>query len=129
MRITSKSKESTKMKTTKRLKTKLKLHEILTDIKSGPLSGHYGICWEVRRRDEDFYDGNAEEALKRLFKTWPKFSGNLRFPIPSPIVEPPSDPFYRGIDRGNNWNKRTKYGRLRWELLDFLIDATKPEDK
>lgn len=107
--------------------TKAKLHKILTDIKQGPLLGRHGICLEVWRRDEDFYHDEAKETLNRLFKTWPKFSGNSRYPIRSSIRKPPSYSFLKGVEKGNNWDKRTKYGRLRWELLDFLIEQTKPE--
>lgn len=110
-------------------KNKHNLHKILLEIRNtGPVRRSFGICAQVYIADSYFYTEAGEKSLKRLWKTWPHFSGEDRYPVP-PIKEgqTPASAFNRGVEVCNNWNKRTKYGRLRWELLDFLIDQTKPE--
>lgn len=64
--------------------------------------------------------------LKRTMTRWPKFSGNVWFPVPS------GDPWYKrmfGLGKSageaygskGSWNPETRYGALRLELLDWLI--------
>ena len=107
-------------------KKKAELHRALQSIKEDGNQLEFGICKELLHRNASLYL-DAARWLERLWKKWPKFSGNPRFPIPSPDTGPPGSAFYQGVDEGTNWDKRTKYGRLRWELLDFLIEQTKPE--
>lgn len=56
--------------------------------------------------------------IRGIFRKWPKFSGQINFPVPSP---------YKSVSHGaayfkyNRWSKKSKYGQLRHELLDFVI--------
>lgn len=55
-------------------------------------------------------------TFKPYFEKWPKFSGEEEFPVPNPMG---------GCPRHTYWNTSSmwtgEYGRLRIELLDFLI--------
>ena len=60
-----------------------------------------------------------EAVLVPLFRQWPKFSGVDKYPVPSTKkVYTAKEQFTMAGD--TKWDKRTKYGRLRWELLDFI---------
>lgn len=82
----------------------------------GPRFHSVGICLNT---------GIDSQVVGTLSEKWPKFSGDISFPIPSTRKGGCPEDAYFGAK--SLWNKRTKYGRLRWELLDFLIEATKPE--
>lgn len=75
---------------------------------NGPHSPNQGICFHV----------HCEMILEPLFRQWDKFSGNEKYPIPCSVLG--SEDAY--IQQGDMWDKRFKYNKLRWELLDFLID-------
>lgn len=64
--------------------------------------------------------------LQRTMTKWPKYSGNPTFPVPS------GDPWYKriiGLSKSpaevfgspDSWNPETRYGKLRLELLAWLI--------
>lgn len=67
--------------------------------------------------------GRPWEIIERRFKTWPKYSGNPSFPVPSPAH--PDDMWaaeisYRQANCTRNmWSG--EYGKQRIELLDHLI--------
>jgi hypothetical protein len=69
-----------------------------------------GICQNISAH---FADESYKPILKDLFKTWPKFSGELCFPVEGSFRK-----YYSQIDK---WSKTTKYGRLRRQLLNYLI--------
>lgn len=57
--------------------------------------------------------------LYREFSNWPRFSGNIIFPVPCPYDQEENHGYtYERIV--NKWEGR--YGALRYELLDFLIE-------
>ena len=80
-----------------------------------------GICEEVR--------GSPE--LVRLFPGWKKFSGCQGFPVPCPWTAdllPKTaaiTTYYACKGTNHMWNKYSAYGKLRRELLDYLIEQTK----
>lgn len=49
------------------------------------------------------------------FDQWEHFSGNYSFPVPARY---PETAFYL-FDK---WSMRSKYGKMRWLLLDWLIE-------
>lgn len=75
------------------------------------------------------------DLAENHMKQWPKSSGNNLYPVPSPISsEQPCDAYHatsfnsRAEIAAHMWDKETSpYAVLRWELLDFLIETTKPE--
>lgn len=98
----------------------------LTTIKSeGPLWNEHGICDNLKESDQYIpvsIDGDLIElwwgTLTKLMTTWPKFSGNECYPVPSPDPEEGSQQVY--MRTHDEWSG--EYGELRYELLDFLIE-------
>jgi hypothetical protein len=102
------------------------IHEAAVMLKeSEPFSYHSGLCSNlsviIKPKITDFEDrGKVDELIRSLMIKWPKFSGCPHYPVPHPIFE--------AIYAYNNcslWDSRTKYGRDRWELLDFIVEETK----
>lgn len=99
---------------------KKELLEILQDIKkNGPSVKSFGICANVHRA----LGNPGQEELKDLMAEWPKFSGRRAYPIGIEGI----DPAWSFLFVKNYWDKETEYGRLRWELLDFLITMLEQE--
>lgn len=96
------------------------LHEELSALKreiktrGKPLRPNKGICYYV--------SVNYIGLLTGLFLEWPHYSGSFRYPVPHPTL-PPLDGYWDTFDL---WDPETEYGRLRLDLLDFLIKETKP---
>lgn len=96
------------------------------DIKAGNFDKGYGICTnlsdKVNSQVEESERYDSWQILKQAFYTWPKFSGDVNFPI--------NDPFgietaYNAYGRLPGWTG--EYGALRFELLDHVIDFLKKE--
>lgn len=103
------------------------LLDALNTIKqNGPLWNAHGICDNITETSEFTlvtHDGCEsielwKDTLTKLKITWPKFSGNECFPVPSPDPEEGSQQVY--MRTRDQWSG--EYGALRYELLDFLID-------
>ena len=100
-------------------KQRAEFHKTFLEMKElGPRYHSLGICPN---------SGIASRVVGTLSEKWTRFSGDINFPVPS--SREGGCPVVAYSEAKSLWNKRTKYGRLRWELLDFLIEATKPEDK
>ena len=97
----------------------MKIYDALLKIKECP-DEQYGICTNLHLRCENLSQtGYVSLFLEQSFPNWDKFSGSLHLPIPE----------VDGLNHryGKLWDKTTQYGRLRWELLDFLIECAKEE--
>ena len=96
------------------------------DIKEGNFDEEYGICTNL----SDKVDSQVEESeyydswliLKQAFYTWPKFSGDINYPINDPYNKVSAPRVY---DQLPKWIG--EYGALRFELLDHVIDFLKRE--
>lgn len=88
--------------------------DLLKKVHEGPDKPKCGIC---SQRGIIELETPAFELLKEVMAKWPKSSGSRLYPVPSPDPESPSVAYYTHNDL---WNKNTEYGRLRWELLDWL---------
>lgn len=105
------------------------LHTALIELKRHAESGtvhtpSVGICYNL------FYDslGNpvrfpdgTSRHLADLCEKWPKYSGARAYPVPG-LANP--SPFGEYAGHTNKWVG--EYGALRMELLDYLIERTKP---
>lgn len=96
----------------------MKPSEILKKIKAGiNLDYQCGICnnfkWSMA--------GSVKKLITVMkqydidFNEWENFSGDYQYPIPSNNPEFA----YHNFDK---WSKKSKYGQLRWQLLDWLIE-------
>ena len=96
------------------------------DIKAGNFDKGYGICgnigYKVNRRVEESERDGSGQILKQAFYTWPKFSGDMDFPIKDPYNEISAHKAYSYLPK---WTG--EYGALRFELLDHVIDFLKKE--
>ena len=52
---------------------------------------------------------------------WPEFSGDVRFPVPSPWGGDPDYVYLHTLDV-DFWNPLHSYGATRLRLLDWLIE-------
>lgn len=90
-----------------------------------------GICNNIRIYME--WDEAGKEKFLKLVKAWPKYSGRLYYPVPAPqdMIKQLGDPLtaaeYAYLTARNYWDKRTEYGRLRWELLEWMIQELEKE--
>lgn len=88
---------------------------------------NYGICGAL---------GNCAYIM-HLFPMWEKWSGCFSYPVPDPLWKkemyashmpvPASSAanIYKRTGPKAKWDKNHPYGKLRRELLDFLIEQTK----
>lgn len=88
------------------------LLERLRTLRDGvPEFCHAGICGNIGT-----VSGGDEEQLTALFRSWPKFSGSVVYPVPGVDRMTPSEAFVYIHDV---WVG--EYGDLRRELLDHCI--------
>ena len=107
------------------------------DIKAGNFNNRYGICGNIDQKVTNAMDVKFPEyvidndyeiimrssrILKRAFYTWPKFSGDVNFPINDPYNRVSAHGVYDDLPK---WTG--EYGALRFELLDHVIDCLKRE--
>ena len=94
------------------------------DIKAGNFDKGYGICSnlsnKVNNQVEESERYDSWQILKQAFYTWPKFSGDVNFPINDPYNRGPAYSAYGYLPK---WTG--EYGALRFELLDHVIDFLK----
>lgn len=104
----------------------------------GPINPDYGICYNVaeqmnKRAVETLSTAGAERiyysqlrierGLADYFVRWPKHSVNLEYP-----VEGSEARYHESIVSGKMWDRKSELrGKLRWELLDFLIEELEKE--
>ena len=98
------------------------------DIKAGNFDKKYGICGNLgdkvdSRVEESEERYNSWQILKQAFYTWPKFSGDVDYPINDPHEIETAYNVY--VSRVPKWTG--EYGALRFELLDHVIDFLKKE--
>ena len=78
-----------------------------------------GICGEF----DYYYLGDATYGrfeLRRLFRLWPKYSVDIVYPVPGGHVA------YRSA-AGTKFMWSGEYGKLRKELLNFMIEQLEKE--
>lgn len=80
---------------------------------------NHGIC--VNINELGVQNSKAVQYLVGyLAKSWKHYSGNLNFPIPSTVSSKTPNEMY--TDTKLMWSKSSKYGKLRWELLQHIRD-------
>lgn len=96
--------------------------DLLTALKqlreNGPDKRYAGICCQSDLLG--LYSSEECRQFRASFKTWPHYSGDISFPVPSPDKSIDAVDAY--LDKSNDlWDRDTAYGRLRWDLLDHII--------
>lgn len=77
-----------------------------------------GICGQPAMT---YLSIGAFNIVRKLMVQWPKYSGHYDYPVPSTMEG------YNARECFHNkikdlWNRNDEHGRLRWELLDWLIE-------
>lgn len=99
----------------------------------GKQDKEYGICqnaYDLLHNDKEthlLWDADPKEAadiMDDLMPEWPKASNTIGFPVPGGV-----NAYQEAADKGTLWSKRTKYGKLRWELLNWLIEKCESMEK
>lgn len=98
------------------------------DNNSVGVSKALGICLNIRSiyrnsilRDVPYGESGLPKLLQDTIQMWPKKSRDAHYPVPS---DSGCTYAYHTLKL---WSKRSKYGQLRRELLDFCIDTLKKE--
>ncbi len=62
-------------------------------------------------------------GLRRdLFAAWPSFSGDIGYPVADPnVLESANLQYTAAFYAKKMWDKRCRYARLRYELIDWMI--------
>ena len=86
----------------------------LRNLRNNPskIRKHHGICANLK-------DKKLTAEFITLANQWPKSSCSLYFPVPHPKY--PNNPIEGYYKFENMWDRRTAYGKLRWELLNWAI--------
>ena len=82
---------------------------------SGPRVLHHGICSNI----------GVMHLPVEILEKWSKYTGNNCYPVPDPELSP-AKAFTKTM---NLWDRSTKYGRNRWELVNFLIEELSKDVK
>tara|TARA_R110002073_G_scaffold244480_2_gene406514 strand:- start:354 stop:647 length:294 start_codon:yes stop_codon:yes gene_type:complete len=97
----------------------MRLHSViqeLENIKSGNRVEYLGLCDHIH-----LVAPETMPAIKRIFKKWPKFSGHILYPVPSPFHNKNAEYAFLLCDE----MYYGEYGKLRLELLDFILEELK----
>ena len=101
---------------------KAELLEALKQIRERP-TPWTGICHQLALACDDASESYWRNKIQSLTYKWPGFSGIRDYPVPHP-TKSPRDAY---AETENKWNRRTKYGRARWDLLEFYISKLEKE--
>ena len=82
------------------------------------------ITYLLRNKIARTYIAQATQWYINTAKTWPKFSGDYRWPVPSPNKNfSPESYALRPYAHGDGLHWEGKYGESQMELLNFLIET------
>lgn len=93
-------------------------------IMRGGLCSNTDNLLEDTAHPDDAY-GYMHELRNRAFTTWPHFSGDKCYPVPSLHAEVEPGEMYDSVIY--MWATNTEYGELRWALLDHVISEFEKE--
>lgn len=108
------------------------LHALEALQKEIPVEPIAGICWNMRFSADEYFHklttgyqdcpyGYIEglERLYEIFKLWPHYTGEQKFPVPHPT----KDPMSAFMEADDCWVG--EYGKKRKSLLSFCIHFLK----
>lgn len=81
------------------------------------LMDYVGIC-------VNFDTYRTHPVLNELIQQWGKYSGRVAYPI-CVYGYDPQFLYYNAANERTMWDKSTEYGRLRWELFEFIYNKCK----
>ena len=100
---------------------------VLQDMYSGSVAidKDWGICGNVTEvmLNLSYPDSYKHTFLSQFYHTvkgWIHYSGCTNYPIPSHVPGMSERVMFYSKDHPN-WDRRTRYGKLRYDLLNYLI--------
>lgn len=101
---------------------------------NGPTHNYHGICHNLKMIAVPDYTntfkcdwnlvGEVEDWFKLTFPIWNKFSGDTNYPIRTKDLSP-----WESYYKLELWDTEDESGKLRYELLNFLISVLVEEDR
>lgn len=104
--------------------------KVLQKIKGGEtICNRWGICsnfknifgetWGLK----DAYPKGEKcfKILDHLMRKWKHFSGDNAYPVPSTLRDKTAAEMYTSYNRLRLWSKTDNYGRMRYNLVNWLI--------
>jgi hypothetical protein len=76
-----------------------------------------GICGNFRKLNEEYLNVYLRE-YNINYEDWSLYSGNSNYPVQGELGTAFTSYHYSD----NKWDKSTKYGKQRYELLNWLIE-------
>ena len=104
--------------------------EVLRMIKSGILDCRcWGICSNFKNMfgetwgTSDSYEKGEKcfKILEHLMRHWKHYSGSITYPVPSTIKGRTAAEVYNNANKSKLWSKTGNYGRMRYNLVNWLI--------
>lgn len=94
----------------------------------GPLHPMAGLCGNTAELAyaRDIVPAFDEDEMQELMSQWPKYSGDLIFPVPGLDGKTPKAS-YLYASEVEMWSSSHPYGALRLELLDWCIAELEKE--
>jgi hypothetical protein len=92
------------------------LKKVKAKFENGTIYKSSGLCHNLT---EVGYEKYQSEELLSLFRSWPKFSGNIEYPVHGGIKNMARHMYG---STSNMWDQKTVYGRNRLELLNWCIE-------
>ena len=77
-----------------------------------PERTHLDLCGNLN----NFVYCFADDYIKSIAPDWKKFTGSSSYPVPHPTMHPAIA--YYAIS--NLWDRRTQYGKNRYEFCEFV---------
>lgn len=78
-----------------------------------------GLCYLI------FQIKSSDDLMKNFYNQWEHFSGNYGYPISVFDDISPSQQYKNALKLDMIWNKTTRYGRMRWKLLEEFTNYVK----
>ena len=104
--------------------------EVLKMLKGGILDCHcWGICSNFKNMfgktwgTSDSYEKGEKcfKILEHLMRHWKHYSGDITYPVPSTMRDKTAAEMYISANKSKHWSKTDNYGRMRYNLLNWLI--------
>lgn len=92
----------------------------------GPRAKSLGICWNLREElGARIYNTYPRCFVEDCIRSWPHFSGELAYPVPSPLPLVDAKTYYKSSYP--KWDINTPYGKMRYDLLDHMIKCAEAQ--
>jgi len=104
--------------------TELFLQALINLRDNGPKHFSMGVCGNIFDACDVYIPREIiEQEIWDMAPDWPYYSGDTKYPVPHPSYSP-RRAYNVAHLHDNMWDKDTEYGKMRYNLLNFLIAET-----